>query len=79
MPWSRKLSSSINLNDGRQLATLDDVAELVMTLPNAHLHKACWDKAIDLLIDASHDEASLGVVAEAEAKLAIAFKVEGLI
>jgi hypothetical protein len=53
---------------------------LSMTSPGCHgsaqthRHKACWDQVIDLLIDASGGEPSLGVVAEAKAKLAIAFK-----
>ena len=79
MPWSAKFTNPIALNDGRQLMTLDDAAELVMGLPDARLHKACWAKAIDVLIDASDDEASTSIIADAEAKLAIAFKVEGLI
>ena len=79
MPWSAKFANPIALNDGRQLMTLDDAAELVMELPDARLHKACWVKAIDVLIDASDDEASTSIIADAEAKLAIAFKVEGLI
>ena len=79
MPWSAKFITPIALNDGRQLMTLDDAAELVMGLPDAHMHKTYWVKAIDVLIDASNDAASVRVVAEAEAKLLVAFKSEGLI
>jgi hypothetical protein len=79
MPWSAKFSTPISLNDGRQLMTLDDAAELVMALPDARLHKPVWAKAIDILIDASGDEAPDNLIDEAEAKLAAAFKVEGLI
>lgn len=79
MPWSAKFATPIALNDGRQLMTLDDAAELVMGLPDAHMHKTYWVKAIDVLIDASNDEASASAVAEAQAKLLVAFKSEGLI
>ena len=79
MPWSAKFATPIALNDGRQLMTLDDAAELLMGLPDARLHKPAWVKAIDVLIDASDDEASASAIAEAEAKLAAAFKLEGLI
>jgi hypothetical protein len=79
MPWSAKFATPISLNDGRRLMTLDDAAELVMGLPDARLHKSCWANAIDVLIDASQDEAPSGAIAEAEAKLAIAFRLEGLI
>jgi hypothetical protein len=79
MPWSAKFATPISLNDGRQLMTLDDAAELVMGLPDARLHKPCWTRAIDVLIEASDDDAPSDAIAEAEAKLAIAFKLEGLI
>ena len=79
MPWSAKFITPIALSDGRQLMTLDDAAELIMGLPDAHMHKTYWVKAIDVLIDASSDAASARVVAEAEGKLLAAFKSEGLI
>lgn len=79
MPWSAKFANPIALNDGRQLMTLDDAAEFVMGIPDARLHKPFWAKAIDVLIEASTDEATSGAIAEAEVKLAIAFKLEGLI
>jgi hypothetical protein len=79
MPWSTKFANPIALSDGRQLMTLDDAAELVMGLPDARLHKPVWVKAIDVLIDASDDEAPAAAIEEAEAKLAVAFKFEGLI
>lgn len=79
MSWSTKFQNPIALNDGRQLMTLDDAAELVMGMPDARMHKTCWVRAIDILIDASDDEASSKVIAEAEARLVTAFKLEGLI
>jgi len=78
MNWTRKLNKSVTLADGRRLATLDDVAELVLALPDAHLHKACWEEAIDLLIDAAVEEAPRGALARAEAQLAFALQIDGL-
>jgi hypothetical protein len=60
MFWSRRLLQPIALNDGRRLATLDDVAEVVLALPDSRLLKACWDEAIDLLIDAAISRPSRG-------------------
>jgi hypothetical protein len=77
MSWSRKLSKPIDLTDGRKLKTLDDVAELVFTFPDARLHKACWDEAIEHLIDAAILRPS--ALVRAEALLRAAFKVEGLL
>jgi hypothetical protein len=77
MSWTSSLSQPLTLTDGRRLATLDDVAELVFTLEDARLHKAVWDEAIDLLIDAAMRHPSS--LPQAEAKIASAFRVEGLI
>jgi hypothetical protein len=77
MSWSRSLSRPLRLNDGHKLITLDDVAEFVLALPDGHLHKACWDVAIELLIDAAIARPS--ALAEAEAQLKLAFRIEGLL
>ena len=65
MSWSRKLSNPIDLNDGRRLTTLEDVAEFVFSLPDSHLRMACWEEAIELVIDAAIARPS--VLARAEA------------
>ena len=77
MSWFRKLSKPIHLANGRELRTLEDVAQLVSTFPNAKLHSACWEEAIEHLIDAAISRPY--ALARAEALLREAFKVEGLL
>jgi hypothetical protein len=77
MSWSRPLLHEITLNDGRHLTTLDDVAEVVLALPDPQLQKTCWDDAIECLIDSAISNPS--ALAQAEDKIATALKIEGLI
>jgi hypothetical protein len=77
MSWSRSLSTPIRLNDGHKLITLDDASEFVLGLPEGQLHKACWEAAIELLIEAAIARPS--ALAEAEAQLKLAFRIEGLL
>src|SRR5579862_8529198 len=79
MSWSRRLSKPIALYDGRQLATLDDVAEFVLALPSPRLHKLCWDEAIELLVDAATGQPTSDAMAKLEARIAAALQVEGFV
>ena len=76
MPWSRKLSAPIALNDGRTIATLSDAARLVLALPELHGRNPHWQYAGELLIRAAGDKKA---VESAEVQLRIALIAEGLI
>jgi hypothetical protein len=76
MPWSFKFPSPIELNDGRRVATLDDVRVLIFSLPDDRLANPKLHSVARLLDDASRDWMLVG---EAGIQVRDAFKAEGLI
>jgi hypothetical protein len=76
MPWSFKLSSPIDLTDGRRLEALADARAFIFALPERRFESQHLKLAIGLLDEASRDWM---MVAEAEVQIRIALKAEGLI
>jgi hypothetical protein len=77
MPWTCKLKSSIDINDGRRLATLGDARALILALPALRQADAHWRRTSGLLARAAKGKAvSSG---EVNAQLSRSLKAEGLI
>ncbi|MEH2507600.1 MULTISPECIES: hypothetical protein [unclassified Bradyrhizobium] len=53
MPWSTPFDDPIPLRSGRKLATLQQAADYVMTLPEKVQHEAHWQVAVENLINAA--------------------------
>jgi hypothetical protein len=65
MPWSRKLTAPITLNDGQTFATLRDAVAYMFELPEPHLDKPHWQFAVEAFVEAArasleHARASRG-------------------
>jgi hypothetical protein len=50
LPWSTAFDDPIELSDGRQLSTLNDAANHIMSLPEAEHWQAEWQVAMEALI-----------------------------
>jgi hypothetical protein len=55
MPWSRKLSETIALWDGRKITTLSDAREMMFSISLASRRDARWCYLADLLKEAAAD------------------------
>jgi hypothetical protein len=53
MPWSTSFDEPIALRGGRKLATLQQAADYIMKLPKAAQERACWQLAVENLINAA--------------------------
>jgi hypothetical protein len=78
MPWSRKLTSPITLKDGREIATLSQAREMMLSLPLVHRGGEMWRYTAGLLNEAAADN-SYAPHVESEAQLARALRTEGLL
>lgn len=79
MPYSRKLSEPIMLNDGRTFATLRDAADFALTLSDRHKADPAWAYAIELMMKAARTGATLADLQEAERQIYTALRGDGLI
>jgi hypothetical protein len=75
MPWTRKLSSPIDLKDGRILVALADARDVMQTLPRFHQRREHWLYAGALI----HEAANGGAMGETGEHLTRALKLEGFI
>jgi hypothetical protein len=53
MPWSTPFDEPIALRGGRKLVTLQQAADYVMKLPEDVQRQACWQTAVENLINAA--------------------------
>jgi hypothetical protein len=53
MPWSALFEESIRLKGGRQLSTLQQAADYIMTLPHEVQQQERWQAAVENLINAA--------------------------
>jgi len=53
MPWSTAFDEPIHLTDGRQLRTLQQAADYIMTLPIELQQHERWQLAVENLINAA--------------------------
>lgn len=53
MPWSTPFDEPIALRSGRKLHTLQQAADYIVQLPESEQHEACWQIAIENLINAA--------------------------
>jgi hypothetical protein len=77
MPWTRRLTPPIALQDGRRLRTLGDVRAMIRTLPNTHQQDEQWRYATELLMAAA--EGQRGVFLRAIEQVSRVLKANGLI
>jgi hypothetical protein len=78
MPWSRSLTSSYQLKDGRAIATLADARELLLSLPVRHQENEHWIFAASLLLDAN-DTTQKSDIEAATVQMGMALRIEGLL
>lgn len=78
MPWSRKLSAPIVLDDGRRLATLREAADIVLGLPALHRANSHWTHATVLMLAAAESDGEAALAA-AERQLDIELRGERLL
>jgi hypothetical protein len=53
MPWSTPFDEPIALRGGRRLTTLQQAADYIMKLPKPAQERACWQLAVENLINAA--------------------------
>ena len=53
MPWSTPFADPIDVRGGRNLRTLQEAADFIMTLPETEQQEARWQTAIEMLINAA--------------------------
>jgi hypothetical protein len=53
MPWTTPFHVAISLPDGRRIATLNDAAHFIKTLPIATQHLPRWQFTVEMLINAA--------------------------
>jgi hypothetical protein len=64
MPWSRVLTTPIELKDGSTIATLAEAREMMLSIP-LHVRRAdVWQYVAELLDDAASDKAAVTEVEE---------------
>lgn len=76
MPWSRKLSAPITLDDGRVFETLRHAARFMLELPELNQRNPHWQSAGDAMMRAA-TKSSQADLAIAEEKLKAALQAEG--
>jgi hypothetical protein len=62
MPWSRRLSAPITLKNGRSATTLNEVREMMLSVPVELRRGPAWHHAVRLLSDAAEDKAPVADV-----------------
>jgi hypothetical protein len=78
MPWSRKLTKSIILKDGRTLATLGEAREMLFSIAGHRRREEMWRYTAELLNEAAADNTAVPHF-DAETQLMRALIAEGLI
>jgi hypothetical protein len=77
MLWSRRLPKNLVLRDGREIRTLSDARDLIVTLPERRYDKPHWEYAAELLTTAARGG---GAKVDAfNSRLELALEAEGLI
>src|SRR5579863_2710374 len=76
MPWSRKLTRSFALIDGRTVATLADVRAFMMSLPERHLANGHWLYAGELVLKAAEPDATADDLEKATNRIEVALEAE---
>jgi len=56
MAWTRKLIPPLVLKDGRVLATLSDIRDMILGLPEGRQREPYWQHAADLLRYAAEND-----------------------
>ena len=64
MPWDRPLKHPIVLKDGRSVATLGEVRELLRVIPPRYRQGAVWRYIGELIREAANDRANVEEVGE---------------
>ena len=77
MPWTRRLTPPIALQNGRRLCTLGDVRAMIRALPNTHQQDEEWRYATELLMAAA--EGQRGAFFRAIEQISHVLKADGLI
>jgi hypothetical protein len=77
MLWSRRLPKNLVLRDGRQIRTLSDARDVILTLPERRYDKPHWEYAAELLTTAARGGGAK--VAAFNSQLELALEAEGLI
>jgi hypothetical protein len=62
MPWSRKLNTPITLKNGRSATTLNEVREMMLSVPVELRRGPAWHHSVRLLSDAAQDRAPVADV-----------------
>lgn len=79
MPWSRKLTKPIALDDGRVFETLRDAADYALALPDIRKAHLSWQYAIELMMAAAKPRASRTLLERAERQLDICLRADGVL
>jgi hypothetical protein len=79
LPWTRKFSEHIALDDGRILATLRDAAEFALGLPKPRLQEPYWQCAAEALMKAAEPDSNVNELRDVERLLKAALKAEGVL
>jgi hypothetical protein len=79
MPWSRKLTARITLNEGQTFETLRDAVEYMFDLPEPRLDMPHWQFAIEALVKAARPASNRSELRAAEARLKMALMAEGVL
>jgi hypothetical protein len=53
MPWSTRFDEPISIPGGGKLMTLQHAADYIMKLPNEMQQEACWQTAVENLLNAA--------------------------
>jgi hypothetical protein len=53
MPWSTRFDEPISIPRGANLITLQHAADYIMKLPNEMQQEACWQTAVENLLNAA--------------------------
>lgn len=53
MPWSTRFDEPISIPGGGKLTTLQHAADYIMKLPNEMQQQACWQTAVENLLNAA--------------------------
>ena len=53
MPWSTRFDEPISISGGGKLTTLQHAADYIMKLPNEMQQQACWQTAVENLLNAA--------------------------
>jgi hypothetical protein len=76
--WSYKFKKPIALKDGREIATLAEARDLVLSLPSARQITPFWQYAVRLMLEVAYYDGKPSLVG-ARMQLTRALRAEGLI